>query len=85
MIARDNIQEFILDHIRSIDRRVVELRSVESVEQWNRVPRWWRENKMTKWKGIFVLAATLVAVAPVTAGAQDHRGRPGGAPARAAP
>ena len=40
---------------------------------------------MTKWKGFFVFAATLVAVAPVTAGAQDHRGRPGGAPARAAP
>jgi LTXXQ motif family protein len=40
---------------------------------------------MTKWKRTVALAVVLAATAPVAAGAQDQKGKPGGAPARAAP
>jgi hypothetical protein len=40
---------------------------------------------MAKWKNTIALAVVLAAIAPVAAGAQDHKGKPAGAPARAAP
>jgi hypothetical protein len=43
------------------------------------------EDNMTRWKRTIALAVVLAATAPVTAGAQDHKGKAGGGPARAAP